>query len=200
MIIQRMVKINLGSNRWVRVDDVRYIPAGLAVSFTVHHGKNGAKFASWSVTCRGVHEASITDFNGGGLAVYSSSHPAARQYIGSRAELRWSRACDEVKVLSALCKAHFDAVRGWIPLERYLFVVPRPRENRSQPCFRLASGNRFACLGPDFLLRIYAEALESIGVDVQLTVRGKAKSIRPKVLHFGNSYVVANGFTAERQE
>lgn len=200
MLIQRMVKINLGSNRWVRVEDVRNVPAGLEVLFSVHHGKDGAKFASWSVACWSVHEASISDFNGGGLALYPSSHPAASQYMAPQAELRWPRTCDEVKVLSALCKAHLNAVNDWIPLRRYLFVDPRPSENRTLPCFRLASGNNFACLGPDFLLRIYAKALESVGERVQLTVRGKGKSIRPKVLHFGNSYVVANSFTAQRQD
>jgi hypothetical protein len=39
-----------------------------------------------------------------------------------------------------------------------------------------------------------------MGERVQLTLRAstKSKSIRPKVLHFGESYVVANAFAANR--
>jgi hypothetical protein len=201
MLIQNAVKsIDSYTRRWVRVEHVRDVPVGLEVCFTIHNGKDGKRLHCWSVTCCGVQEASITDFNGGGLAVYSSSHPAARQYTAPQAELRWPRTCDEGKVLSALCKAHFNVVNEWIPLGRYLFTDPRPTEHRTLPCFQLASGSSFACLGPDFLLRVYAKALESVGARARLTVRGKGKSIRPKVLHFGNSYVVANSFTARRQD
>ena len=49
-------------------------------------------------------------------------------------------------------------------------------------------------------LRTYAEALEAIGERVQLTLRRvpRLKPTQPKVLHFGESYVVADSFTAEQ--
>lgn len=199
MEIQRAIKsINSYTRRWVRVERVRNADSELELCFTIHRGKNGTKVHSWIVACSGVHEASITDFNGGGLALYPSNHPAARQYIAPQANLRWPRACDGAKVLSALWQAHLNAVGDWIPLDRYLFVDPLPSENRTPPCFRLAPDNSFACVGPDFLLRTYAKAIKSTGTQMRLTVRAKRKSDRPSVLHFGSSYVVAKGFTANR--
>jgi hypothetical protein len=56
-----------------------------------------------------------------------------------------------------------------------------------------------SCRGPDFL-HAYAKALRAKGERVQLVLRGgdKAKSMTLKVLHFGDSYVIA-AFTAHHQ-
>jgi hypothetical protein len=70
------------------------------------------------------------------------------------------------------------------------------------PNFAPVSGKSFVCRGPDFLLRRYARALEAVGEEAKLTIRSSAKRrlIRPRVLHFGGSHIVADMFTAERQE
>ncbi|SPE32338.1 hypothetical protein SBA3_1860012 [Candidatus Sulfopaludibacter sp. SbA3] len=47
------------------------------------------KTGAWDITRKGVREAHITDSNGGGLALYTTSHPVARQYVARPAELRW---------------------------------------------------------------------------------------------------------------
>jgi hypothetical protein len=58
------------------------------------------------------------------------------------------------------------------------------------------------CRGPDFLLRAYAKALEAIGIEAKVTLKDavRARSIRPRVLHFGSSYIVADVLNAERRE
>ena len=131
--------------------------------------------------------------------MYPSTHPAARQYVARRAELRWPRTCDETRALAALFRAHLKAADDWIPFDRYLCWN---FWNGTSFCRDIApvSGSNFVCRGPDFLLRAYAKALETIGESVELTSRGslKPKSILPKVLHFGESYVVANAFVAQR--
>jgi hypothetical protein len=103
-------------------------------------------------------------------------------------------------VLEALYKAHVQAVDDWIPFDRYLQINTPWNGTSSLPHFAPVSGSNFICRGPDFLLRAYAKALEAIGVRVQLNFRGsrKSKSILPKILHFGTSFVVANAFAARR--
>ncbi len=201
MQIQNAVKlINSIPDRWVRVDQLRRIPGGLEICFSIHKGKRGKKLDGWLVTCRGVHEATITDIDGGGLASYPSSHPAAQQYVARRAELRWPRTCDEEKVLGALYRAHMELVDDWIPFDRYLLVNAPWKGTSLLPDSAPASGSRFVCRGPDFLLRAYAKAIESIGERAQFNLRTspKVKSISPKVLHFGESHVVADAISAQR--
>lgn len=183
-------------NGWTRVDHVRRVPAGLAVDFSVHHGRRGKSLGRWTVTCRGIHEVKISDLDGGGLAVYPSSHPAARQYVASFARLRWPRKGNTPRVLAALQQAHVKAVDDWIPFDRYLQI----NTPYTLPYFAPVSGDNFFCKGPDFLLRVYANALSAAGQQVQL-LRGRRnrRALRPQVLHFGSSYIVADRFTAEWQ-
>jgi hypothetical protein len=201
MLIQSAVKlIQSIPDGWVRVEQVRRMSGGLEVCFSVHKGQRGRRVDRWSVVCRRVHEAKITEMDGGGLSVYAGTHPAARQYVARRAELRWPRSCNEAQAYLALHLAHMRAVDDWIPLDSYLPIERYWNGTSFQPFFTPVSGNNFVCRGPEFLLRIYAKALEAIGESVQLTVRRvpKLKPTQPKVLHFGGSYIVADSFTAER--
>jgi hypothetical protein len=105
--------------------------------------------------------------------------------------MRWLRSSNAAEVLATLYRAHAEAVDDWIPFDRYLLV--------NSPWIDAARADKFVCRGPDFLLRAYASALRVTGEQVRVTLRGspKLKSIRPKVLHFGESYVVANTFAAQ---
>ena len=85
MVIQKAVKsIESISSGWVRLEHVRRMTGGLDLCFSIYKGRRGKVADYWIVVCRGVHESNITDFDGGGLAVYSASHPAARQYAARR--------------------------------------------------------------------------------------------------------------------
>ncbi len=201
MLIQNVVKIvESVPDSWVRVVQVRRMSGSLEVSFNVHKGKRGKRVDQWRVTCRGVHEAQITDRDLGGLRFYPSTHPAARQFIARWAELRWPRPCDEARVFLALHRAHIRAVDDWIPFDSYLQIETPWAGSSFQPYFAPISGSNFVCRGPEFLVRAYAKALEAIGERARITLRRapKLKPTKPKVLHFGESYVVANTFTAER--
>ncbi|MGD1090946.1 MAG: hypothetical protein ABSB35_03025 [Bryobacteraceae bacterium] len=170
---------------WVRVEQVRKTSTRLEVGFAVHiAGRGGSKTGAWSVICQGVRETHLTDFNGGGLAVYPASHPAARQYTAQRAVLRWLANFASPAILGALYQAHSDAVDDWIPFDRYVDI----------------ESGKCVCRGPDFLMRAYAKALRAQGERPLVTPLGtkKSKSAKLGVLHFGESFVVAAKFTAER--
>ncbi len=196
MLIQKAIKsIHSMPGSWVRVDDISRTLGGLDLCLSVHEGRRGKTVDSWIVTCRGVHEIHITELDGGGLALYPTSHPAAQQYVARQAELRWPRSSNEANVIAKLHRAHAKAVDDWIPFDRYLLF----NVYWIAPSFAPVSGDNFVCRGPEFLLRAYAKALRTVGEQARVTLRGspKAKPIRPNVLHFGTSHVVANVFGAE---
>jgi hypothetical protein len=123
MLIQNAIKlIDSIPDGWVRMEQFRRISGGFEASFSIHKGKRGKKIEAWAVCCRGVHEAKISEMDGGGLGLYASDHPAALQYVARRAQLRWPRTCDEAKVLVALFRAHVETVDDWIPFDCYLQI------------------------------------------------------------------------------
>lgn len=186
MLMQRAIKsIQSMPESWVRVNQVSRMPGGLELSLSIHGGRRGNAVDHWVVVCRGVREVQITDLDGGGLAIYPTSHPAAQQYVARRAELRWPRSSDQAKVIDTLHRAHAKAVDDWIPFDRYLPL----NVNWIVPSFAPVSGNNFVCRGPEFLLRAYAKALRKAGESARVNVRGSSKvnRIRACVLHFGAS-------------
>ena len=129
----------------------------------------------------------MTALDGGGLLLYPGTHPAALRYTARRAELRWSGIRDRAEVIGALYEAHVKATDDWLPFDEVVSI-------------ETISEGRFICRGPDFLMRAYAKAFRAKADRVRLVVRGgsKAKPLRLKVLHFGDSYVVATEFTAQK--
>jgi hypothetical protein len=184
--IEEAIKsILLVPDGWLRLERVGRIPAGLELSFGLYNGKRGEKMAPWRIKCLGVRAFRISDFDGGGIGLYSSAHPAARQFVARQAVLRWAEGPETT---GALWRAHIDEVDDWIEMDPGQVLA-------------IAKGKP-VCRGPDFLMRAYARALRRIGASPQLTLQKKRtlrKRVRPRVLHFGNSFVVANSFVAEPQ-
>jgi len=189
MTIQNAIKlIHSESDSWVRLEQTRKVPRGLELRFGIHRGKRGARIDSWSVRCLGVREATITALDGGGLRLYPGTHPAALRYTARRAELRWRGIRDKDAIIGALYEAHITVMDDWLPFDEVVSAEAILKKTAS-------------CRGPDFLMRAYAKAFRAKGERVQLVLRGssRAKSIGLKVLHFGDSYVIAAAFTAQRE-
>jgi hypothetical protein len=162
-------------------------PAGLDISFSVLRGQNGKKTDSWKVICRGVREAKLTDLDGGGLRLYTA-HPAAQQYTLPRAQLSWNGAVVNAdEMLGVLYQAHWQEVDDWIPFDRYTKTKD-------------IGAKKVVWQGPLFLMRAYANALRTMGLQVALKRQAKT-SRQPalKVLHFGESYIVAATYKAQHQ-
>ena len=194
--IEDAVDAMAGPGHWVRVEKVQKTTQGLELSFAIHNDKRGKKVDTWSVACSGVLETHITDLDGGGIAVYDTTHPAARQWVTRLGELRWRAGGDEIEMLGALYDAHAKVVDDWIPFWSYAYFGT-PEGNGF-----LRRGRDLVVRGPDFLLRAYAKALRASGERPRLTLRKRSRKrpVRPKVLHFGTSYIVAAAFVAQRRE
>ena len=197
MLLENAIKRILAvPDGWVRVEQVRNIPGGLELCLGIHRGQRGKIVAGWAVKCLRVHEVKITDFDGGGIALYGPDHPAAKQYQTRWSELRWPRDSNLAKVFTTLYGAHIEATDDWVPFERYLF--PNMPYTRG---FESRSAKEYVCRGPAFLIRAYAQALRKKGeaASVIRLSTGSKRRGRPKVLHLGTSYVVAEDFGAERE-
>src|SRR5262245_5027092 len=88
----------LPTEGWIEVERVTKVRDGVELVCTRRRCRGGRSLGSWLIRCRRVREFDVSDLNGGGLQLYSSSHPAARQYVAERGRLRWSN----VRVESAI--------------------------------------------------------------------------------------------------
>jgi hypothetical protein len=167
---------------WVRVDAVGRELGGIVISFGVYAGKRGRRLLSQDIRCRGVLETHICDLDGGGIGLYSSGHPAARQYADQPALLRCVLGDRAAAGLGAMLSAHLRLADDWIPFDRYV------RETKDPLVVR----------GPAFVVRGYATAPRRLGLAPKVSAAGRARRhvLRCRVLHFGNSFVVARGFEA----
>jgi hypothetical protein len=153
----------------------------------------------WTVSCFGVREVSLSDFDGGGLNWWDRDHPLLSQFTSPKASLRvrLSRTTNEM-IIGILVSAHRAIVDDWIPFERFA----RPRLFRGVV-------NTTTIAGPEFLLAGYAARLADAQVAAtlkrhkrQLYWYGRGWSERRydlSVLHFGSSFVAAERFAAQAE-
>lgn len=164
------------------MDAVTRTRSGFEISFGIYASRRGRKNITYLVACEGVREIKLSDFDGGGIRLYPRTHPAARQF-GIQAKLQWPSRVDLGVNVGALYTAHEKLVGDWIPFERFAEI----RQTKTAR----------HCLGPLFLLRAYARELKSSGEEATVRSLGKSNvKLLPRVLHFGESYVVADRFSA----
>jgi hypothetical protein len=144
------------------------------------------------VTATGLREYHIENVDGGGLRLSGVSHPVVRQHLDVRGSLRFRGVTKSADHLACeIWAAHVKAVDDWIPPDRYLPSIPTLAEI-------LAAGRGILCRGPRFLLRQYGTVLKRAGIRVTIATSSRRSSRRrARLLHFGQSFVVAANFEAE---
>ena len=126
------------------------------------------------VTCRGIREVKLTDFDGGGLNHWKS-HPVLSQFSSRKASLKITIGDRTVAECAGLMiEAHQRAVDDWIDFDRF---VPAKTWTHGD-------GKPILINGPEFLLREYRSRLH----------------LRLSLLHFGSSFVVADSFKSTQEE
>jgi hypothetical protein len=84
--------------------------------------------------------------------------------------------------MGALLAAHTRLVDDWIPFERY---TSPPRLEAPLVTWQ----------GPDFIMRAYARTLRDLGLSAKVVAKlNRRRAVRPRCLHFGNSFVVTDRF------
>lgn len=175
-------------NAWVRLGLV--VPDGrnLGLLFNIVEGKRGRIVQHCRVRCLRVRQWHVDDLDGGGIRLYGSDHPLARQYSSAKARLRLERVEDAGAAIAALVTAHTRVFDDWVPIDRYLGSL-------ADLPVRVANG--LSVTGPEFALKAYARALRSAAA-ASLSRRPKQVGTpRFRVLHFSQSFVVAERFEAD---
>ena len=175
-------------NAWVRLGLV--VPDGrnLGLLFAIHNGKRGRVVKRCRVRCLRVRHWLVDDLDGGGIRLYGADHPLVRQHSSATARLRLARVEHAGAAMAGLVAAHTRLFDDWVPIEQYLGSLA------DLPA-RLVDG--LSVTGPEFVLRAYARAVRSLTA-ASLSKRPKrGAAARLRVLHFSQSFVVAERFEAD---
>lgn len=187
----------VAASRWVSVTFVLVERRDLHVGFDVYPVSVARPPEPWLVSCLGVREFSLRDFDGGGLNFWTGNHPLLSQYTSPKASLRVrvSRETREM-VTGVLLLAHTDAVGDWIDFDRFI---------RVERVFR-GDGGSATLSGPRFLMEAYAASLAAADIGATLKrhkrrlywdgIGWSERRYRLSLLHFGDSFVAAERFTA----
>lgn len=177
-------------NGGIDIASAHWRPRGLTLTLEVDHGTG--ELSSWSVHCDEVLEYHLSSAFDCGLDIWDASHPAIDQYVQQTERLTFATAAREpARVIGELWMAHRAAVDDWIPFDRYL--------NAELPLhILLASNGGELAKGPAFLLEVYERVLNEHGCRPSRVGSKEGAAEKASFIHFGESYVVARTFKAER--
>jgi hypothetical protein len=186
----------LDATRWITVRSVWTERRDLHLHLELFPTSD-AEASVWLVSCLGVREFSLVDFDGGGLQCWRDDHPALSQYTSPKASLRVVLSgASRAAALGVLWRAHVEAVDDWVEFDRFV------------PAVRLYAdaADSVTLHGPRFLLEAYAAALKNANFRATLKLhkrrlywqggRWSERRSAPSLLHFGSSFVVAEQFVA----
>jgi hypothetical protein len=159
--------------------------------FRVDHGTDVISF--WTLQCFGVIEYLLRGAHYQiGLNIWENDHPVIDQHTESREGVYISKAPKSSDtVVGQLWAAHVKRVDDWISFDRYL--------NTELPLQALLdSGNALIASAPAFLASAYVEVLESNRCAPSRVPAGPARASSARLVHFGDSYVVAARVEASR--
>jgi hypothetical protein len=190
----------VGENRWFSVTAVCSERRNLVLRFESSAAPADGAIGAWLVSCRQVREFSLTDFDGGGLNFWTKSHPLLSQFSSRKASLRVTVGRRTMaECVGMLLKVHRQSVDGWIDFDRFL---PPGLSTRTD-------ARPLVISGPEFLLINYQRGLEAAGFGATLkryeralywSGFGWSERRHPvSLLHFGNSFVVAESFSAQAE-
>jgi hypothetical protein len=187
-------------NRWLSVTHFSSERRDLELRFESFPAPADGSTNAWLVSCRQVREFSLTDCDGGGLNFWTKSHPLLSQFSSRKASLRVSVGRRTMaECLGMLLKVHRQSVDDWIDFDRF---VPPALSTRTD-------ARPIVINGPEFLLIDYQRGLEAAGFGATLKRHQRAlywsgfgwseRRHPVSLLHFGNSFVVAESFSAQAE-
>ena len=177
----------------------------LVLTFSVLDGETPAGVVD--VVATGVRDHQIGDANGGGVGlVDDAQHPGLIAHTEPRETLHFEAppGIDTDAVMGALFLAHRRAFDDWIAFDRYLdfnrYASERP------PPEELLRADGTLVTGPRSLVACYRAVLDERGYSTRATSapppswwdgeRWRTDLTPLAMLHFGNSWVVAQRFDA----
>jgi hypothetical protein len=187
---------------WIRVTDATWTETDVDLRLSVRRDSDEEPSAYLRVHCGQVRDFLMSDVNGGGLNFHEGDHIALRLLSEETADLYFNgTAKDPYSILGRLYEEHRNVCDDWKPFDAYI--------NRHWPSSELlAGGYGLLASGPKFLLECYSVILLKAGLNPRIANCMPAKywngsnwidqSAPLKLLQFGESYVIAETFEAEK--
>ena len=170
--------------------EAKWSGADLTLYFDV--SPNGKRHETWVLVCTSAVEYHLTAANECGLNHWTSDdHPAIAQFTEPHEDLYFSRPTDNAHaLLGKLNLTHRKATDDWISFDRYLNEQVTRSELVTLDGGLLASG-------PSFLIEAYAGVLSQEGMEPKRLASEFTEYLtQAEMIHFGDSYVVADSFDA----
>jgi len=186
---------------WARIRGFDHNGSGLVVRLKIGFDDETVPSQNWQVRCSQVRGYRFTEAPVSSLQL-ASDHPLLLPFTEPHVQLSFrGQAPVPMAAVGTLWNTHEQATEGWIQLPHFL--------NPNLPLLQLiASGSGILAEGPRLLLDQYAKALEPHGLEFTRVGerapkrweggRWQAEPSGLEVLLFGDSFVIGQGFTAER--
>lgn len=191
-------------NEWLNLSSAVWIADDLNLSFAVKDLSENKIVSKWIVKCVDVISYLISDAYGGGLNYHEDDHLAIAQFTDPQVMLHFKgKVKSASRLMVDLWDVHRKVADDWIPFETYI-------NNSSKLHDLISGGYGLLANGPKFLIDEYEIVLKKHSIGSSRTKEVPCKRwienrfepiIKPvAMIHFGESYIVAKKFEAQKLE
>jgi hypothetical protein len=148
----------------------------------------------YEIICENIIEYYICDTDGGGINIWTGiNHNALRQYIDDIYSLKIDYDKELFKnIFYEIYKLHIKKYKDWIPFDKYYIAVVN-NKTKSE-FFEIYHG-------PKFIANEYIKILKKHGIKYILKYVKKSEvKENIQMIHFGNSYIIANNIFDKRKK
>jgi hypothetical protein len=201
-LVQALDNPEYGEEPWFRVTACSWESFNLNLTAEILDESQMKVVEQWNISAIGTREYSISDVNGGGLNYHQDDHPLIQKYLDLHVHLTFSGTPISVEsVVGELWLAHRSKVDDWIAFDAFLNTQERLD-------VLLKGGHGQLAEGPRFLLLEYSDVLSRHGQHPSFHGERPPKKWDGEkfveelstlsLIHFGNSFIVAEMFQANR--
>ena len=195
---QILQTVEFENNGWIKLMRLEQLNETLLLDVEINTGSEDHDHQNWRICCTKPHDFHIereliydVEVVRDHVLLWKNYQPSTSLFIKGRIE-------DYRSVIGALYEKHIEVTGGWYSFGDF--------DLSDQASRVLAAGFGLLARGPSTLVQAYAAILEKYGFDVSMLKHGLPEyhelggydyNDELLVLLLGNSYVVAQGFSAE---
>jgi hypothetical protein len=172
---------NLSKDYWVSSDKIIFRGNNIRIDFIL---KINNDIERYKIICENIIEYLICDVNGGGINLWKdNNHYMLRQFTDETYSLKiMSNKNIFDNMIYKLYKLHTRKYNDWIPFDKYFKMFIKTHSSKYSEIYN----------GPKFIVMEYIKVLNKNNVKYLMeSIGGKKFNGNIKMIHFGNSYIVA---------
>jgi hypothetical protein len=172
---------NLSKDYWVSSDKIIFRENNIHIDFIL---KIDNDIERYKIICKNIIEYLICDVNGGGINLWKdNNHYMLRQFTDETYSLKIiSNKNIFDNMVYKLYKLHTRKYNDWIPFDKYFKMFIKTHSLKYSEIYK----------GPKFIAMEYIKILNKNSVKYSMESMGRKEfNENIKMIHFGNSYIVA---------